>query len=576
MLHPSLLDAALQASLGLGVEGGETLLPFALERLEVYAALPAAVWDLVRPRSEGTNGLVYKLDLELVDQGGRVCARLTGFSSRALGRRDRHRLPRQLVTTLAPIWDVAASSNMGKSAVGRRLLVIAGGTRRSARHFRSAILRRGFLIEQTADIEAIAEDLQGFAPFNHLLWVVPRAVDLPLVGEAMIVAQEHGVSWLSASQGADSARYGRPAVWVNGGDTAGGGSGYGRCHPSSARCCAWADWLARQRISAMAGAFVDLPSEGAWPLEVMLARPADSQGDVQAYRLGQWYRQSLLPCEVAVPQQPAYRQGGIYLILGGAGGIGEALSEYLIRTYQAQTIWIGRRVEDEAIAAKRQRLAQYGPKPFYLSADAGDQASLAAALETVKARFGALHGVVHATIVLKDQSLARMEEASFVAALAAKVDVSVRLAEVFKAEPLDFVLFFSSLQSQSKAPGQANYAAGCTFADAYAQALGQNCPWPVKVVNWGYWGSIGVVASQAYRERMAQAGIGSVEAPEAMAFLERLLCSPLKQVAFLKSTRPEVAQAFRGALGGPAVCSEHGAALAGGASVKAQGGGFTT
>ena len=77
MLHPSLLDAALQASLGLGVEGGgETLLPFALERLEVYAALPEAVWVLVRPRSEGTNGLVHKLDLELVDEGGRVCARL--------------------------------------------------------------------------------------------------------------------------------------------------------------------------------------------------------------------------------------------------------------------------------------------------------------------------------------------------------------------------------------------------------------------------------------------------------------------------------------------------------------------
>src|SRR5262249_32022586 len=43
VLHPSLLDAALQASLGLGVEGGETLLPFALERLEVYAALPEAL-----------------------------------------------------------------------------------------------------------------------------------------------------------------------------------------------------------------------------------------------------------------------------------------------------------------------------------------------------------------------------------------------------------------------------------------------------------------------------------------------------------------------------------------------------
>ncbi len=87
VLHPSLLDAALQASLGLAVEGGgETLLPFALDRLEVYAALPEAVWVLVRPRSGETNGLLHKLDLELVDEGGRVCARLTGFTSRVLER----------------------------------------------------------------------------------------------------------------------------------------------------------------------------------------------------------------------------------------------------------------------------------------------------------------------------------------------------------------------------------------------------------------------------------------------------------------------------------------------------------
>ena len=106
VLHPSLLDAALQASLGLGVEGsGETLLPFALERLEVYAALPEAVWVLVRSRSEGTNGLVHKLDLELVDEGGRVCARLTGFTSRVLERS-------------APKRDAALGAALASAAAG--------------------------------------------------------------------------------------------------------------------------------------------------------------------------------------------------------------------------------------------------------------------------------------------------------------------------------------------------------------------------------------------------------------------------------------------------------------------------
>jgi hypothetical protein len=48
-----------------------------------------------------------------------------------------------------------------------------------------------------------------------------------------------------------------------------------------------------------------------------------------------------------------------------------------------------------------------------------------------------------------------MEEERFNAALSAKVDVCVRLAQVFGEEPLDFVMFFSSTQSFSKCPVKA-------------------------------------------------------------------------------------------------------------------------
>ena len=45
-----------------------------------------------------------------------------------------------------------------------------------------------------------------------------------------------------------------------------------------------------------------------------------------------------------------------------------------------------------------------------------------------------------------------MDEGRFRAGLAAKMDVSVRIAQVFQHEALDFVLCFSSLQSFSKSP----------------------------------------------------------------------------------------------------------------------------
>ena len=197
-------------------------------------------------------------------------------------------------------------------------------------------------------------------------------------------------------------------------------------------------------------------------------------------------------------------------------------------------VWIGRRAPDADIARKIARLSAHGPAPVYMQADAADWEALEQAYRKIRSSLGPVNGVVHAAMDLLDRSLAQMDEARFAAGLRAKVDVSVRLAQVFAGERLDFMLFFSSLQSFSKMPGQANYAAGCTFEDALAHQMAQIAPWPVRTVNWGYWGSVGAVATEAHRTRMAREGIGSIEPGEAMDVLERLLGGDCAQVAFVK------------------------------------------
>ena len=78
-----------------------------------------------------------------------------------------------------------------------------------------------------------------------------------------------------------------------------------------------------------------------------------------------WYR-SVLPATAQMRPLDApsvYRRGGVYVVIGGAGGIGTAWSEYMIRAYGAHIIWIGRRQMDAAIAAKIESLARLGPAP---------------------------------------------------------------------------------------------------------------------------------------------------------------------------------------------------------------------
>ena len=137
-----------------------------------------------------------------------------------------------------------------------------------------------------------------------------------------------------------------------------------------------------------------------------------------------------------------------------------------------------------------------------------------------------------------------MDEERFKLGLSVKIDICVSMASVFQNELLDFVLFFSSTTSFFKAPGQSNYAAGCTFKDAFAQRLSQEWLCAVKVINWGYWGSIGIVASEDYKNKMLKAGIGSIEPSEGMRALETLLSSKRDQILLMKVTKAQVLDGF--------------------------------
>lgn len=92
LLHPSLMDSALQMAAGLLVdaEHPEFALPFALESLEIFPreganVLPERLWVWARFKT-GTakTDRVKKMDYDLCDEAGQLWVRLCGFSSRGV------------------------------------------------------------------------------------------------------------------------------------------------------------------------------------------------------------------------------------------------------------------------------------------------------------------------------------------------------------------------------------------------------------------------------------------------------------------------------------------------------------
>ena len=84
-LHPSLMDAAVQASIGFLFANGslpsKPFLPFALDSIEVFGPCVTPLWVWIRSSHEG---VVQKLDIDLMDERGNVLVTMRGFSSRVL------------------------------------------------------------------------------------------------------------------------------------------------------------------------------------------------------------------------------------------------------------------------------------------------------------------------------------------------------------------------------------------------------------------------------------------------------------------------------------------------------------
>jgi len=128
-----------------------------------------------------------------------------------------------------------------------------------------------------------------------------------------------------------------------------------------------------------------------------------------------------------------------------------------------------------------------------------------------------------------------MSERDLIDSLEPKVRGSIILYEAVKEEKLDFFMFFSSIQSFVGNGGQANYAAACGFKDSFALYLRKSVNLPVKLINWGYWGSVGVASSEEHNRIMASKGMLSIQPEEGMEAIERILSDQASQVVVLKA-----------------------------------------
>jgi acyl transferase domain-containing protein/acyl carrier protein len=275
------------------------------------------------------------------------------------------------------------------------------------------------------------------------------------------------------------------------------------------------------------------------------------QDPVIGYRHNHRWLETFEPVEMEKPVESidtaaGLREGGVYLITGGMGGIGLILARYLAGRVKPKLIltgrshfpppvewdhWLSTHKGEEKTGERIRQIREIealGAEVLVLTADVALPGEMQQVITQVNRRFGNINGVIHAAGVPDGSMILRRTREMSEAVLASKLTGTLVLDRLLKDVELDFFILCSSMASLLPMPGQTAYAAANAFLDAFAVS-----PWcsskTAISINWDRWQHIGVavIAETQHKELWGEEMEEGITAPEGVEAFDCILSDPL-------------------------------------------------
>lgn len=170
-----------------------------------------------------------------------------------------------------------------------------------------------------------------------------------------------------------------------------------------------------------------------------------------------------------------FKEGGVYIITGGIGGVALIISQYITRQARVKLILMGR--TEPSIDKRKilQELNNSGSEVIFKKGDVSKREDVNQLYAEVKDKFGQVNGIIHAAGVTRDSLLINKKIEDINEVISVKVSGTLILDEVFGNEQLDFFTVFASTTAFSGNVGQTDYSFANDFLGYFAQAREALC-----------------------------------------------------------------------------------------------------
>jgi acyl transferase domain-containing protein/acyl carrier protein len=488
VLHPSIMDAAFQASIGMleagdidGVVTPKLALPFALQELDVYNSCTDNMWALIRhSKGSTTADKVKKIDIDLCDEQGHICVRITGCSARVLeGEIEETGTAATTGSVMfEPVWKESAVENTNeeikKPGYNRQLVVLCEPGKISPESIESGMngvrvlslqsKRKGIDKRFQTYVAQVFEEIQNL--FNEKL---TAQVFIQLV----VARQEEQQLFTGLSGLLKTAQLENPKVL--------------------------GQLIELEQWEDEAGIIAKLKENRVRPLDNRIRYQ-------EGKRLVAGFNEIKVTEAAGIP----WKEGGVYLITGGAGGLGIIFAREITEQVKGTTLILtGRSSLSDKKQASIKKLELNGAKVIYRAVDVSDRKAVNELIRSIGEEFGRLDGIIHSAGVIRDSYIIKKNTEEFTAVLSPKVAGLVNLDTASHDLSLDFLIVFSSVAGSLGSPGQADYATANAFMDAYAKYRntlvdsGQRRGRTLSV-NWPLWQEGGMRVDETVEKLMKQ------------------------------------------------------------------------